>query len=198
MKKSICMLILSFILYFPISCGDDCGNVSPISFEIQALGGEVGAFTDFVFMEQAATNFSDFALKIGITAAEQVATLERPSTGFVNRVYACSPPQPAIANPLESILVTSDRPVYSGGEIYEEGSSLNDLFHVTNGRTEIPMDELKSYINTYNELFLNEGQFLIFQLIDRPDSIMNQSFQFEFIFSDREIHVETDEVVVTN
>ena len=158
----------------------------------------VGSLTSSGFIETKSTDFELAAIQIGIADldyTEVMASIARPRFSFINAAIACSPPLPEPTQAIESMVITSELTVYAQGNEFLPGEQLNELFKINGNLT------VAEYITKQKsdiELFGNIGSSINLQLLEQPDSTINQTFTFDIKFSDLSEMVVISEVFEVN
>jgi hypothetical protein len=150
------------------------------------------------------TDFSEAAIEVMITNIDYSEISEIDKTvnfSFLNVAYACSPPEPN-AQAIESIVLTSEAPLFAKDRIFEAGESLNELFQITNYSSIQETLSIADFIELQQEYlysFAYLGESIIFQLKEKPGSVISQTILIDFEFSFGEgIRVESADFEVEN
>jgi hypothetical protein len=154
----------------------------------------VGSLTSSGFIATKSTDFELAAIQIGIADldyTEVMASIARPRFSFFNAAIACSPPY---LNQLRQLNQWSS-PLYAQGNEFLPGEQLNELF-IINGNLTIAEYSTKQKSDI--ELFGNIGSSINLQLLEQPDSTINQTFTFDIKFSDLSEMVVISEVFEVN
>tara|TARA_R110002096_G_scaffold30067_1_gene90029 strand:- start:171 stop:455 length:285 start_codon:yes stop_codon:yes gene_type:complete len=93
------------------------------------------------------------------------------------------------------MVITSESTVYAQGNEFLPGEQLNELF-IINGNLTIAEYSTKQKSDI--ELFGNIGSSINLQLLEQPDSTINQTFTFDIKFSDLSEMVVISEVFEVN
>jgi len=204
-KRTLRILVIIAIINLPLSCiEDDCGGFTPLEARISELTSTVGAYEASGFSNSAATGFNRAAINILINNMEysEISRSNKGIYSIMNSAYACSPPEPEPTQAINSIKITSESNFYSGSQEYLSGENLVDLFKVTGFSYSINETTVNEFIQQQNDdlwIFGYAGANAVFQLLNKPDSSVNQKLKFKFEFSDLEsIEVETTAFVVSN
>ena len=199
MKRFLVLLSLVILTNIPFSCVDDCGPFNPLESKITELYVLVGSLTSSGFITTKSTDFELAAIQIGIADldyTEVMASIARPRFSFINAAIACSPRLPEPTQAIESMVITSESTVYAQGHEFLPGEQLNELFKINGNQT------IAEYITKQKNdigLFGNIGSTINFQLLEQPDSTINQTFTFDIQFSDlSEMVIRTDVFEVSN
>ena len=104
-------------------------------------------------------------------------------------------PLPEPTQAIESMVITSESTVYAQGNEFLPGEQLNELF-IINGNLTIAEYSTKQKSDI--ELFGNIGSSINLQLLEQPDSTINQTFTFDIKFSDLSEMVVISEVFEVN
>ncbi|WP_020529939.1 hypothetical protein [Flexithrix dorotheae] len=193
MKKSLTIFLIIIAIQIPISC-DRCGGGEPFEGKISNLESSIGTFESERFVSKENSDFDKAAIQVEIADlkfSHNSFFLKRFTNPFASQVYACSPPPPITTQKIKEIIISSSKPLFSGGGVFVEGSNLNELFKVSNHDN----SSINEFINDQNEdkyLFGYLGSKIILTLLEKPDSSVNQNFQIKFEFTDLEtIEIET-------
>mgnify|MGYP003634892761 CR=1 FL=1 len=198
MKRFLVLLSLVVLTNIPFSCVDDCGPSNPMESKITELYVLVGSLTSSGFITTKSTDFELAAIQIRIADldyTEVMAFIARPRFSFINAAIACSPRLPEPTQAIESMVITSESTVYAQGNEFLPGEQLNELFKI-NGNLTIAEYITKQKSNI--ELFGNIGSSINLQLLEQPDSTINQTFTFDIKFSDLSEMVVISEVFEVN
>jgi hypothetical protein len=204
MKKFTVFVFVMVLTNVPISCNFGCGPFTPLEARITDLSASVGTLdSSSDFSTVKSTDFNTVAIEVMISNmdySEMAAIEKRINFSFV--AFACSPPEPQPTQTIESIELFSNESIFTNDGKFEAGESLNELFNVTKYSVNIETISIAEYIEVqqeYLEHFAYFGDNIVFQLKEKPDSIINQTIFIEFEFSNEEsISVETDLFEVSN
>lgn len=198
MKRNLILTVVIAVTNIPISCiEDDCGGFTPLEARISELTPFVGTYTSSGFSTANTTEYERAAINITISNMEysEISHVFKRPFSLINSAYACSPPEPEPTQTINSIIITSESNVYSGGQEYKSGDNLIDLFKVTGFSYSDEETTVDQFIERQIDdlwIFGYAGANAVFQLLNQPDSSVNQKFSFQFEFSDLElIEVET-------
>lgn len=189
MKKFIALAAVALITNLPISCCTDscCGE----TFELQestitVLTAVAGSYSNPRFFASPSTDASTAAIKIEIVEVEltkKVSEAPEGSFSFISKALACDPPMPEPTQAIESISITASEPVYAMQQVFEPGDDLSGLFVVAN-RNYTTIEEFVRKQNADHRDFGWEGDAIVLQLAESPDSTVNQSLRLVFEFDD--------------
>ena len=190
----------------PISCiQDDCGGGGGGETKITELSAMVGEFSSSEFSSLKSTDFRLATILIAISDveyAEIIETVGNTSFSFINTAYACSPARPEPSQEIESIMITSSLPIYSQKREFSIGESLNELFKATRYTYSDGESSISEFIERQKDnldIFGDAGASIVFQLREKPDSLITQNLTFDFEFSDSEkISIESQIFEVSN
>lgn len=196
MKKIIALVVLAGIMHFPISCNCDdcgCGNDGVRFSMISQLGSEIGNFNGRSFYpasESTDPNIAAIGIYVLETAPYEEITLHL-NFNFLNKTLACSPELPRPGQAIKSIEIISDEAIYSGGQEYQAGETITELFLLANKQKMRIEDFIQKQNQDFSE-FGYQDDLLVFQLISVPDSAINHKLKFTFSFDDfADLQVET-------
>ncbi len=205
MKRPFTLLLVLLMTNIPISCiEDDCGSSAPMDAKITDLSSSVGTFNSEGFSN---SNFNDFKVAAILVTLEEMTYTEFVQSTYkglslLNVSYACSPVEPKPTHTIQSISITSDSAVFFSGIEYVPGENLNELFKITRYsyiNASMAIDEFVANHKNDPRIFGFNGDQIVFQLKEKPDKEINQSFNFEFAFSDSKvISLETSNFNVIN
>lgn len=206
MKKISVLVFVLALTNIPISCNYGCGPFTPLETRITDLSASVGNLdvsSDFSTVKS--TDYREAAIEVMIMNVDysETSTIEENiNFSFLSKAYACSPPEPQPTQAITSIELSSPTPIFSNNQKFEAGESLNELFNVTKYSYNKETISIAAYIKQQQEdldHFAYFGDYIIFQLKEKPDSIINQAIVIEIEFSDDElIIVESDDFEVAN
>ena len=205
MKRISTLLALLLLTSIPISCNWGCGPFTPLESRITDMSASVGVLdTASNFSTVKSTDFIEAAIELMITNLDYTEISAIDGTvnfSFLNAAYACSPPDPK-PQAIESIVLTSDAPIFAKDRKFEAGESLNELFQITNYSSHQETLSIADFIELqqdYLYTFAYLGDVIVFQLKEKPDSVINQTILIEFEFSYGEgIRVESGDFEVDN
>jgi hypothetical protein len=205
MKRISALLTLLLLTNIPISCNWGCGSFTPLESKITDMTASVGVLdTAAKFSTVKSTDFREAAIEVMITNLDysEIASIdETVRSSFLNAAYACSPPEPE-PQAIESIDLTSEAPIFAKNRMFEAGESLNELFQVRNNSSHQETQSIADFIKFQQEYLYNFGylgDFIIFQLKEKPDSVINQRILIDFEFSFGEsISAESDNLNIDN
>ncbi|SMG48825.1 hypothetical protein SAMN05661096_03529 [Marivirga sericea] len=206
MKRTSALLALLLLTNIPISCDWRCGPFTPLESKITDLSAVVGVLdSSFNFSTVESNYFNEAAIEVIISDmdySETAAIEDRMRISFLSTAYACSPPDPQPSQAIKSIKITSDKSIYAVNRKYEAGESLNELFHIAKysfNNEKISIADYLELQQNYLDHFAYFGDYMIFQLKDKPDSIISQLILMDYEFSDGErISIESDLFEVVN
>lgn len=134
MKRNLVLIVVIAVTNIPISCiEDDCGGFTPLEARISELTPFVGSYSSSGFSTANTTEYERAAINITINNMEysEISHVFKRPFSLTNSAYACSPPDPEPTQTINSIIITSESTVYSGGQEYKSGDNLIDIFKVT-------------------------------------------------------------------
>lgn len=193
MKKVIALAALVLITNMPISCCTDscCGETfEPQVSAITDLAATVGTYRNGTFFNEESNDAVTTAIKIDIKDVElstKVAAVpQAPHLFFISKALACDPPVPEPTQRIEAITITAPEPVYTMNKTFEPGSDLQELFVLADRNH----GSITQFIREQNDdlrKFGWEGDRMVLQLTDVPDSSFSQPLHIIFAFDDASI-----------
>ncbi|MDW3196424.1 MAG: hypothetical protein R8G66_28880 [Cytophagales bacterium] len=188
-KQTFTLLIIALVTHFPIACVTDPGN-SSLGTRITEVIAQVGRYTSSEFDFSISTQYEEAAIRISVSEVDyfEISQSHGNSFSLVNVAQAREPALPEPTQSIESLKITADQPIYTGGNTFNSGDDLAGMFKAT-GRflNEGTIDQFIDRQNNDPWIFGEVGSQIIFQLLDQPDSTINQNFTFTFDFSDGEV-----------
>lgn len=198
-KRTLTLLIIVVVTHIPIACVTDPEKLGTRITEVIA---QVGSFDLSAFDFFINKDYEQAAIRISVTEVDyfEISQSRRNSFSLVNVARAREPAPPEPTQSIQSLIITSDLPIYTGSNTYNSGDDLASLFKVTGQfLNEGTIDQFIERQNDDPWLFGEVGSQIIFQLLDQPDSAINQTLTFTFDFSDGEvIAVESPNFEVEN
>lgn len=171
LKQITLYILYSLIINSCIEVEYSCGEIAT---KITELNQQVGTFNSNGFSNVESSSFEDAAIKIQISDVMMEESCDEE--GFT--------PVPQI---IESINITSNTNVLSNGAEYSAGESLNELFKLYRLQQVYNISEFIVAQNNDPIIFSETGDQIILQLLESPDDIIDQSFNFSVTFTDSEI-----------
>jgi len=176
------------MLFFISSCDRprvevefDCGEVIT---KIVELDQRQGSYENDQFSNVTNSSFELAAILIEIT-----------SMSGVPDCFAFT----ALPQVIESLTIRSDLNVVSAGTLYTSGTNLSELFEV---HLEDQSYSIENFINAHADdplIFHSDDQRMVLQLIDKPDEVIDQSFDVSFNFDDGEVKILTiSNLIISN
>ena len=188
-KQTFTLLIIAVVTHVPIACVTDPGN-SSLGTRITEVIAQVGRYTSSAFDFSISTNYEQAAIRISVTEVDyfEISQSRGNSFSLITVAQAREPAPPEPTQTINSLEITASHPIYTGGNTFNSGDDLASLFKVT-GRflNDGTIDQFIERQNNEPWIFGEEGSQIIFQLLDQPDSTINQTLTFTFDFSDGEI-----------
>ena len=87
--------------------------------------------------------------------------------------------------------------MFSNELTYSKGQLLNELFYIQEGWQKYTIETSLEEHKRSGRTFGDDGQMLIFRLLQRPDSTINQPFKFTIMLDDSsEFFLETGVFIV--
>lgn len=169
------LIIISIFTLF-ISCKRveveiDCGEVET---SINALEYSVGSFDSLVFYNFIVTNFEQAAIKINI----EEYTIETKQSCFAFT---------SLPQIIDKLSITSSSSLMSGGDTYSNGEELNELFILHLKEKSYTIVEFLNLHMADPTIFHSDDQTFVLQLLNKPDSEINQSLHIQLTFDDAQI-----------
>lgn len=196
MKRILAFLSLLVVTHLPVSCGCDDGTSCgcedfgpPKEMVITAFQLEAGVFKagEFEMRNSLDTlNYQEAGIKLQVNEVEYRNAQSSLRFSLMNQAYACSPIEPEPPEIL-SINISSGQSLWVAGKEYKAGESLNKLFFIANKSCGAAnLCDINSFLEMQQESpwqFGYQNDFLIFQLLQEPDSLIHQAFQVDVILS---------------
>ncbi len=204
MKRGIALVLILTLSNTLVSCVEDnCGGFTSQEASIAELRASIGTVSSEGFSTTLSNDFEIAAIQIIIEEMNYSEIASNiPSLFFDNIVYACSPLEPTPTQTIESINITSEVSVFFDGEEYQSGENLAELFKVSGylySNEEITVQDFIGRQKSDLWIFGQQGANVIFQFINKPGSLINQEFSFEFELSDsKRVSVQSSTFEVQN
>ena len=219
-SKYILIKVCIFLyLLFPFSCEtitcnhSCCGENFKESFtEIDSLRLAVGSVklrqdskgVYHEFASDTSTQWDKVALNISVynvslIAHQNMGKFNHASFSLVNRLQACSPPEPQPAQKITSISITSDQDMTIDGALYAAGTDLVSFFGTYPRYRYEEMENIEGFITEQNDnpyRFGSTYSSVIFGLQQKVP-FPQQKLSIAFHFDDNSVFtLSTDEFIV--
>ena len=201
MKSVIALLVLFVILHVPISCNEPCmdsccGETFTARFiTITEISSSIGIYENNEYSEDQSTNPDSAAIRIFTTDAivNKLSSYSDGKVGsLISQSLACSPPPPRPTQKISLIEVTATENLYASGKEFKPEQIINELFKVSNSDS-CSIEEFIDIQN--NDLWQFSGypnSHIVLQLINKPDSVINQKLGIKIMLDSDEFQLETD------
>jgi len=191
MKKLFSLLAIFVTLNLPFAC-NPCGPFDNRPYKIVSISSTVGSLVENDFVEGVSTNFEVAAIRTVIDETQRIGFNKIENPWLLNAAYACDPVPPNVQE-LASINISSNRSIFSNGIEFKAGNELNDLFKIVFQQGEYSTSEFIVEQNSNPWRFIIENEPIYFQLIETPDSKIEQELLLKFTFGDElEYQVQTN------
>lgn len=195
MRKLLTLAAIIAIINLPIGCGCDTGSCDDD-------GGVQETTINTIFISNAWINEnfstqdvnSDYtiaAISLEVTEVDYHEVAYKRNTfgsPFINSAYALRiAPAPEPRQLLTGVSITSNEDVTSGGQTYESGSDLSELFVVNSELGQLRGISINDFIDEQNSapfLFGSIGSQVFLKLSDKPDLAINGNIVVELSFDD--------------
>ncbi len=184
MKKAISLLSILVATNLPVSCGLlGCGPFDERPIKIVSISAKIGSMNDRIFEEVISADFKRATIRANVDKTVRVGHIKKTIFSFYNVAYACSQPFPSVQQ-LNSINITSEKPLFFNGIEYKSGENLNLLFKILRFEEEISIEEFNEFPDSYYLLSGYGDDNILFQLISKPDAPVSQKVTIIFTFDD--------------
>jgi len=184
MKKAISLLSILVVTNLPVSCGlFGCGPFDERPIKIVSISAKIGSMSERIFEEEVSADFKIATIRAKVDKTVRVGQIKKTIFSFSNVAYACSPPPPPVQQ-LNSINITSEKPLFFNDIEYKSGENLNLLFKILHFEEEISIEEFNEFPDSYYLLSGYGDDNILFQLKSKPDTPVSQKFTFIFTFGD--------------
>ncbi len=187
LKHSIFFLLSGCILVFNscdfprVEVEYDCGDVATQITELRSI---IGSYENDQFSNFDNANFDIAAILIEV--ADQSG---------VPDCFAFTP----LPQLVETMVLTSDADVSSGGVLYPAGENLHTLFEIRLADETYTVADFILAHQTDPLIFHSDDHRMILQLLNKPDEAIDQNFDILFEFDDGAmLNVAIPSFVVTN
>lgn len=193
MRKLLTLAAIIAITNLPIGCGcdtgscDDDGGIQETTINTIFIS-NTWVNNDFAAQE-VTSDYTIAAISLEVTEVDyhEVAQQSNHSwSPFVSVAYALRiAPQPRQL--LTGVSITSNADVTSGGQTYEAGTDLSELFVVSSVFEQFRNISVTDFIDEQNGapfLFGSVGSQIFLKLSDKPDQAINSSMTVEMTFDD--------------
>lgn len=160
------MLVLNSCDFPRVEVEYDCGEVVT---KIVELSHQIGSYENEMFSNFDNSNFEIAAVLIEIS-----------NQSGIPDCFAFTP----LPQVMETIILTSNADVSSGGNLYAAGEDITDLFEIhQTGQSYTVAEFISAHIND-PLIFHSDDQRLVLQLLNKPDEAIDQDFDILFVFDD--------------